>query len=206
MFMELFSTSSMTVVTTKFNISGCFWKIARGYTTYYLSKTNIELQSTRRRSLAELSSILSLLEQKERRASSKKVRTELRRTRQRLERYGQVRYGDLIDQEATDDQRQFKAEEKEMYDVLERIIQRLVQKHQVDVDTTTTVDKRSAETPARRTTEERLMKLFRLWNWLVWLFIVDSQRLILSCSRSITAFALPIKRVLSHPTSEFWPC
>ncbi|KAI6182747.1 hypothetical protein M3Y97_00414100 [Aphelenchoides bicaudatus] len=125
-------------------------------------KISIELQSTRRRSLAELSSILSLLEQKERRASSKKVRTELRRTRQRLERYGQVRYGDLIDQEATDDQRQFKAEEKEMYDVLERIIQRLVQKHQVDVDTTTTVDKRSAETPARRTTEERLMKLFRL--------------------------------------------
>jgi hypothetical protein len=117
-----------------------------------------QLQSTRRRSFAELSSILSLLEQKERRSPSKRVRAELHRTRQRLERYGQVRYGDLIDQQSTES-RQFNEDEKEMYDVLERIIKRLVQNHKED---TTPVDKRSVETPVRRTTEQRLAQLFRL--------------------------------------------
>jgi hypothetical protein len=123
-----------------------------------------QLQETRKRSLAELSSILSLLEQKERRSSSKKVRAELHRTRQRLERYGEVRYGDLIDQQQQADStnnRQFNDDEKEMYDVLERIIKRLVQKH--NEDTTPELEKRSVdEAPARRTTEQRLMRLFRL--------------------------------------------
>lgn len=122
-----------------------------------------QLQETRRRSLAEISSIISLLEQKERRSPSKRVRTELHRTRQRLERYGKVRYGDLIDQQEQSTDKQFNEDEKEMYDVLERIIKRLVQKHTED---TTPVDKRSVdmlvEEPVRRTTEQRLAKLFRL--------------------------------------------
>lgn len=114
-----------------------------------------QLQETRKRSLAELSSILSLLEQKERRALSKKVRTELHKARQRLERYGQIRYGDLL--EETYDlpsDRQLNKDEEEMYDVLERILRRLVQKHQIEEDSPIPINKRSVET-IQRTLEQQ---------------------------------------------------
>lgn len=121
-----------------------------------------KLQATRKRSFDELTSILSLLEQKERRSTSKHVRAEIHRTRKRLQRYGQLRYGDFMDNNTDDSDRSLNSGEKEMYDVLERIIRRLVQQHHIDEDV---VEKRSipdVAVPARRTTAQRLSQLFRL--------------------------------------------
>lgn len=115
-----------------------------------------QLQETRKRSLAELSSILSLLEQKERRASSKKVRTELHKARQRLERYGQIRYGDLLEEtyDLPSDRPPLNKDEEEMYGMLERILRRLVQKHQIEEDSPIPINKRSVET-IQRTLEQQ---------------------------------------------------
>ena len=133
-----------------------------------------QLQSTRKRSLSELASIISLLKQKERRSTSKHVRAELHRTRQRLEKYGKIRYGDLIDNDDSNTQQQPNNEEREMYDMLEKIIRKLVQQHQNDQLDESTVEKRSVDNvEARRAAEDRLSALFKLWVSASWqLFIV----------------------------------
>lgn len=87
--------------------------------------------------------IVSFMKHKERRSSSQRVRSELHRTRQRLEKYSQLRYGDLIDESSKKDT-QLNVNEREMYDVLERIIKQLVQQHETEQDSSETrLEKRS---------------------------------------------------------------
>jgi uncharacterized protein YukE len=103
--------------------------------------------------------IVSFIKRKERRSSSQRVRSELQRTRKRLEKYSQLRYGDLIDENSEKDV-QLNQDEREMYDVLERIISRLVQQHQTDQDSEEArLEKRST---FGQTSDQRLSQLFKL--------------------------------------------